>query len=172
MIKTLVIAASVATAAIATPAMANNIKQDDSSVTVSSPNNFGGVYGELTAGYDDVTGMRDTTNVTYGTSIGINIPVGRVIVGAEANVDNVFDRRDIGASARLGYAFDRVMPYAKVGYANYNDALSRKLDGLRVGGGLEYNLSSHTYIKAEYRYTNFEKRVGKHAVLGGVGIRF
>ena len=153
-----ILTASVASLAlVATPAVAND---------------FGGVYGELTAGYDDVIGGTDTTDVVYGAAAGINVPVGKVILGAELTADNVFEHRDLGASARLGYAIGRVLPYAKIGYANYSDVASRKLDGLRVGGGIEYNVSKRTYIKAEYRYTDLQKDLGKHAVLGGVGIRF
>lgn len=158
MIKTLAVATSVAALALATPAFAND---------------FGGVYAEVTAGYDDVIGQRDTTDVTYGAAVGVNVPVtNRVVVGVEATVDNVFDRRDVGANARLGYVLGKFMPYAKVGYANYKDVLSRDLDGFRAGGGVEYNVGKNSYIKVEYRYTDFEKNVGKHGVLGGVGIRF
>jgi len=149
--------AATAAALAATPALAND---------------FGGLYGEVTAGYDDVIGQRDTTDVTYGAAVGFNIPVGKAIVGLEATADNVFDRRDVGANARVGYTFGRFMPYAKIGYANYKDLRSRDLDGFRVGGGIEFNVTSNAYIKAEYRYSDFEKNVGKHGVLGGVGIRF
>lgn len=154
--KFFVMTAAVA-AAMAVPAQANE---------------FGGVYVQATAGVDDVTQAPDVTDVTYGASAGVNVPVGDVIVGAEATLDNVFDRRDISASARLGYAFGSVMPYIEAGYANYKDVFSRELDGLRVGGGVEYNLSDVTFISAEYRYTDFESGVGKHTGLVGLGIRF
>lgn len=136
-------------------------------------NEFGGAYIEATAGYDDVTGIADPTDVTYGASAGLNIPLGNVIVGPEVSVDNVFDRSDVGLSGRLGYNInDTVMPYVKVGYANYKDVASRELDGLRVGGGLEYNISNNAYIKAEYRYSDFERNIGKHGALAGFGFRF
>jgi outer membrane immunogenic protein len=149
--------ALVATALVTTPAYAND---------------FGGIYVEGTAGYEDVLGNVDTADVAYGASAGVNIPVGDLIVGAEATVDNVFDNRDVGASAKLGYVFGKFMPYAKVGYANYEDVTSRNLDGLRVGGGLEYNIGTNSYIKTEYRYTDFAGNTGKHSALVGLGIRF
>lgn len=136
-------------------------------------NEFGGVYGQLTAGLDDVTNSPDTNEVVYGAAVGVNIPIERAIVGVEASASNVFeDTREIGASARLGYTFDDVMLYGKVGYANYQDVFSQKLDGLRLGGGVEYNLSDITFVSAEYRYTDFEQNVGKHAGLVGLGLRF
>lgn len=139
----------------------------------ASANEFGGVYVSATAGVDDVTNLPDTIDVVYGANAGVNIPLGDAIVGVEATVDNVFeDSRELGASARLGYTFDQVMLYGEAGYTNYRDVFSRELDGLRVGGGLEYNISPNTFVSAEYRYTDFEANVGKHAGLVGLGIRF
>lgn len=157
--KTLVIAAAAALAAMASPAMARD---------------FTGPRIEVTAGADDVTGGVDTTDITYGAAVGFDVsPVKNVIVGVEANLDNVFDRRDFGASARLGYAFgDDVLVYGKVGYASWKQLPSRELDGLRVGGGVEVNVAGPVFAKAEYRYTDFSQGVGKHGGLVGVGLRF
>ena len=156
----LIAAAGVALAAACQPAEA-------------SANEFGGVYVAATAGLDDVTSRPDTTDVVYGANAGVNIPLGDAIVGVEATLDNVFeDQREFGASARLGYTFDQVMLYGEAGYANYRDVFSQELDGLRVGGGLEYNISDNAYVSAEYRYTDFEAGAGKHAGLVGLGIRF
>jgi outer membrane immunogenic protein len=136
-------------------------------------NEFGGVYVQGTVGVDDVRSLPDSTDVVYGANAGVNVPVGDAIIGVEATVDNVFeDAREVGASARLGYTFGNTMLYGEAGYTNYRDVFSRELDGLRVGGGVEYNLSDLTFISAEYRYTDFEKNAGKHAGLVGLGLRF
>ena len=120
-----------------------------------------------------MTALPTVDDFVYGASAGVNIPMGDAIVGVEATVDNVFeDSRELGASARLGYTFDQVMLYGEAGYTNYRDVFSRELDGLRVGGGLEYNISPNAFVSAEYRYTDFESNVGKHAGLIGLGIRF
>lgn len=157
--KKLITLAALSLAAIATPAMATD---------------FTGPRVEVTAGADDVTGVRDTTDVTYGATVGFDFRVaGPVIAGVEANLDNVFDRRDVGASARVGVeATDNLLVYGKVGYANYKDTFSRELDGLRVGGGLELAVTKNVFAKVEYRYTDFEANVGKHGGLVGVGLRF
>jgi outer membrane immunogenic protein len=135
---------------------------------------FTGARVEVTAGADDVTGGFDTTDVVYGATIGYDVGLtDSVIAGVEANVNNVFDRRDIGASVRLGVEVnDNVLVYGKAGYSNYKDVFSRELDGLRVGGGLEVNLSDNLFTGVEYRYTDFEAGVGKHAGLVKLGLRF
>lgn len=154
---TLVMAAAAAFAAA--PAMASD---------------FTGVRAEVTAGLDDVTGGVDPTEVTYGAGVGVDAELYKnVIVGVEATVDNVFDRRNIGAGARLGYVVaDTALVYAKVGYANWKQTTSAELEGLRVGGGIEANLYGPVYGKIEYRYTDFNRGVGQHGGLVGLGLRF
>ena len=121
---------------------------------VSTPamaNPFTGVRAEVTAGADNVTGG----------------------IGVEANVDNVLDRRNVGASARLGYVVaDTVLVYGKVGYSNWKQTTTAELEGLRLGGGLEAKLLGPVYGKVEYRYTDFNGNVGQHGGLVGIGLRF
>lgn len=163
--KNMMIAAAAALATIAVPASAQT---------------FTGPRVEVTAGVDDVTRARDTSDVTYGINAGIDTPLldSNLRVGVEVSTDNVFDRdRDIGVSGRIGYVVtDNAMLYAKAGYANfrnidfYNRATT--LDGFRAGGGVELAVTDNIYGKFEYRYTDFNRDVGKHAGLVGVGIRF
>lgn len=159
-IKKIMIAAAIASAAFAAPAMANE--------------NFTGARVEVTAGVDDAINNRDITDVTYGATVGVDFPVGdKFTAGVEANVDNVFDRRDVGASVRLGYvATPTVLLYGKAGYANYKDSFSRELDGLRAGAGVEVKVSKNTFVGAEYRYSDFEANTGKHGVFARLGLRF
>lgn len=158
--KTLAMAATTAALAlITTPAMAND---------------FTGVRAEVTAGLDDVTGGVDPTEVTYGAGAGIDAELyDNVVIGVEATVDNVFDRRNIGAGVRLGYVLaDTVLVYGKLGYANWKQTTSAEIEGLRVGGGVEANLYGPVYAKVEYRYTDFDGGVGQHGGLVGIGLRF
>lgn len=141
--------------------------------TAAQANAFNGPYIEVNAGYDDVTGQKDTKDVVYGAATGYNFTAGNVVIGPEVTVDNVFDRADVGGNIRLGYAIgDKVLPYVKVGYANFRDVNRRSLDGVRVGGGLELNLFKPIYTKVEYRYSDFQQGVGKHSVITGLGVRF
>lgn len=154
---TLVMAA--AAALVAAPAMASD---------------FTGVRAEVTAGLDDVTEGVDPTDVTYGAGVGVDAELYKnVIVGVEATVDNVFDRRNIGAAARLGVVVaDKALVYGKVGYTNWKQTTSAELEGLRLGAGVEANLVGPVYGKVEYRYTDFAGNVGNHGGLVGFGVRF
>lgn len=155
--KTLVTLAAAAAASLATPAFAAD---------------FAGPRFEVTAGADDVTGGVDPTDVTYGAALGYDLQYGKVVVGAEATAANVFDRADLGLGARLGYVLnENVLGYVRGGYTNL-DLGRRSIDGLTVGGGLEVNVSGPVYTKVEYRYTDFERGLGRHGGLVGVGIRF
>lgn len=159
----ILIAAGLAAAMIATPAVA----QDNEAFT--------GFRLGATAGADDVTGVQDTTDVVYGGDVGVDIPVGdQMTFGVEAFSTNPFeDERTIGAAARIGYALnDTTLAFARAGYANYQDVFSRELDGMTVGGGLEFAASDNVYAKVEYRYSDFEAGVGNHGALAGVGVRF
>lgn len=155
--KKLIALAALATAAFASPAMASD---------------FAGPRIEVTAGADDVTGGVDPTDVTYGGALGYDLQVGKVVVGVEATAANVFDRADLGAAARLGYTLNQnVLAYTRVGYTNL-DLGAQSADGLAVGGGLEVKLVGSTFVKAEYRYTDFEGGLGRHGGLVGFGLRF
>ena len=159
--KFIVLAAAALIAA--TPAMA----QDNAGFT--------GARVEATAGYNDINNDFDRNNVVYGAAIGVDAPIGdKFTVGVEANTSNIFEReRQIGAAARVGYAFTpTTLGYVKGGYNNYRNVFSRDLDGFVVGAGIEHKISKVTYIKAEYRYSDFEGRVGDSAVVAGVGLRF
>jgi outer membrane immunogenic protein len=142
--------------------------------TPAMANDFAGVRGEATAGLDNVTDGVDPTKVTYGFGAGLDAKLyNNVIVGVEATVDNVFDRRNVGAGARLGYVIaDKALVYGKVGYSNWKQTTTAELEGLRVGGGVEANLYGPVYGKIEYRYTDFDGGVGQHGGLVGLGVRF
>lgn len=96
-------------------------------------------------------------------------------------------KRDLYAGGRVGAAVTpNTLLYAKAGYTNarlgldYDDGGSgagdtsegSNLDGVRVGGGVEHAIGSKSYVKTEYRYSNYENGVSRHQVLAGVGVRF
>ncbi|WP_051881423.1 outer membrane protein [Parvularcula oceani] len=45
-------------------------------------------------------------------------------------------------------------------------------DGWRVGGGAEVSLTRGLYIKAEYRYSQYDEDYTRHQAVTGVGLRF
>ncbi len=96
--------------------------------------------------------------------------------------------RDLYVGGRIGAAVSRnVLVYGKAGYTNgrvaldYEDGtagtaadfdVGENLDGVRVGGGLEFALGPNSYAKTEYRYSNYEQGFDRHQVVAGFGFRF
>lgn len=93
--------------------------------------------------------------------------------------------RDLYAGGRVGTVIGgRTLLYAKAGYTNArfkltedfggsaNTVASRNLDGLRVGAGAEYAIGPNSFVKAEYRYSNYEDGISRNQVVGGFGFRF
>tara|TARA_B100001146_G_C15978280_1_gene347230 strand:- start:59 stop:547 length:489 start_codon:yes stop_codon:yes gene_type:complete len=161
--RALAIAAAFGSLVVASPALAD------------TNDNFTGLRVGVTAGIDDVVNSPDTTDVVYGVDAGVDFGVGdRVTMGVEAFSTNMFEsERTIGAAARLGYAVNEdLLVFTRAGYANYENVFNQNLDGLTVGGGLEYSISDMTYAKVEYRYSDFENNVGNHGALVGIGLRF
>ena len=168
--KKLIAIAALATAALTTPAMASD---------------FAGPRVEVTAGADDVTGGVDTTDIAYGAALGYDLQFGKVVLGAEATAANVFDKADLGVGARLGYTLNKnVLAYSRMGYTNLERPqtcagtrpvvcrATSNLEGLTLGGGLEVKLVGSTFVKAEYRYSDFDGGIGRHGGLVGFGLRF
>lgn len=153
----------------------------------------------------------------YGGEVGYDKTFGNLVIGAEAEITGstgkatndpfnglgygrVKPGRDIYVGARVGTLLSpSTLLYAKGGYTNGRLDLTASdgttqfgdhfnLDGYRVGAGVEKALSPHSYVKLEYRYSNygdarFEYASGgntnnfsvdtdRHQVAVGVGFRF
>lgn len=95
--------------------------------------------------------------------------------------------RDLYVGGRLGVPVSpNVLLYGKVGYTNarykltYDDGVDgstnfrdgKNYDGVRLGAGVEYAITPQAFVKAEYRYSNWEDGLSKNQVLGGFGFRF
>ena len=155
-------------------------------------------YG-VEAGYDIPVGgvvlglegelSGSTAKVTTDTSDPNFFGYGRVKAG-----------RDIYVGARVGVPVGTgTLLYAKGGYTNARLDVTAdngttttdenfQLDGWRVGAGVEKSLSSNTYAKLEYRYSNYTKAdfqfangavtdtfdvdTDRHQIVAGVGFRF
>ncbi|HKT15978.1 MAG TPA: porin family protein [Allosphingosinicella sp.] len=96
-------------------------------------------------------------------------------------------KRDLYVGARVGGVIgDRTLLYAKGGYTNarfgldYDDGATgagnfksgTNLDGFRVGAGVERGIGRNSFVKAEYRYSNYQQGFDRHQVVTGVGVRF
>lgn len=94
--------------------------------------------------------------------------------------------RDLYVGGRVGAVVgSSTLLYAKAGYTNArmklnyttptgvgNFNLHENLDGVRVGGGVEQAVGRNAYVKAEYRYSNYEQGFERHQVVAGFGFRF
>ena len=93
--------------------------------------------------------------------------------------------RDLYVGGRVGTVVGTsTLLYAKAGYTNAdakftaNDGTDEvtldkaHLDVVRVGAGVEHKFGANTYVKAEYRYSNYEQGLERHQALAGVGFRF
>ncbi|PZU07011.1 outer membrane beta-barrel protein [Sphingomonas sp.] len=145
----------------------------------------GAVYG-IGAGYDVALGHSG--KVIAGLEGEINDSTAKVCGGAGTAADPRLcarAARDLYVGGRVGTVVGgRTLLYAKAGYTNgrykftSDDGSSRTtlartdLDGVRVGAGAEYALGPNTYVKAEYRYSNYEQGVSRHQLVGGFGMRF
>lgn len=93
-------------------------------------------------------------------------------------------RRDLELSARVGAKIaERALLYGKIGYTNFeiregissagvDSSQSYKLDGLRLGAGIEVPIGPYTYLKTEYRFSDYARDVQKNDILTGFGVRF
>lgn len=116
-------------------------------------------------------------------------------------IGNVKTNRDLYLGARVGYALSpKTLIYAKGGYTNAkfdvrnSDGTVRSnqdidADGWRVGAGVEQAITNNTFVKLEYRYSNygrgevdftddipdserFDLDLDRHQVMVGAGLRF
>lgn len=158
----------------------------------------GAVYG-IGAGYDFAVGRavvgiegeftESSAKTEYDSGDFENFGFGNVKAG-----------RDLYIGARAGFlATPRTLIYAKGGYTNakFNVLASDgttelktdiDTDGWRAGAGVEQAIGPNTFVKAEYRYSNYGKAevdyrdgpdsgrfdidLDRHQVMAGVGLRF
>jgi outer membrane immunogenic protein len=134
-----------------------------------------GVIGQ----YDDPDGF------VGGGQIGYNYQIGQFVLGLEADFQgaDLKSRSAIIASGvrasnelnyfgtvrgRVGYAFDRFLPYVTGGFAygNVKNKITTPVAafsndntqyGWTIGGGLEYAFTNNWTAKIEYLYTELEK---------------
>lgn len=141
-----------------------------------------------------IGGFDDPDGFTGGGQIGYNYQIGQWVVGLEAD----FQGADLKASVadpflgirasneinwwgtvrgRVGYAFDRFLPYLTGGFAYGNvknkiatPAFTFSDDntqyGWTLGGGLEYAFTNNWTAKIEYLYVDLDKE--SFNVPGGV----
>lgn len=154
------------------------------------------------------------SGVVYGGEAGYDLRFGPIVAGALVGIDGSSAKhcgstatftsclkqgRDWAVGARAGFVVTpKTLLYGKAEYVNVrlSDAFSSAVDtaanfsthdnrgGYRLGAGVEVALTSHVYIKGEYRYSDYKHQalangadigtadLARNQVVGGVGLRF
>lgn len=192
------LAAVLATACVASPAFA----QDAEPAADKAATGFRveAIAGYEDAKFDSV---RGDSGFLYGLGVGYDIAAGRFRFGLEGEASDstakecsVFAAntvcskagRDLYAAARIGGMIsDKALLYGKVGYTNFRESnrftpvgggatsvVHPEVDGLRLGAGTEIAVGAKTFIKAEYRFSNYEASddFDRHQGVIGFGLRF
>lgn len=172
--------------------------------------NWGGAYGGVQLGYGFSGSSRepgnkvDTDGLTGGGFAGYNVEVGNgVVAGVEGDVgysgvegENAGTKVKSGVDGslrgRLGYAVSPdILPYVTAGGAAKSQKVTaggqsdrNAMLGWTAGAGLDVKVTPKTFVRGEYRYTdyqdeNFQTGNGlnkvdakDHRVQLGVGVQF
>jgi outer membrane immunogenic protein len=161
--------------------------------------NWTGGYAGVNAGYGfgSFSGsagsqFKDPNNFVGGVQAGYNQQLpNKFVVGVEGDLDYSALEGKASASGvatgnkaridtlgtvrgRVGYAFDRIMPYVTAGYAGGNEKITSTTgnasgwrNGYAVGGGVDYAITNNISARVEGLYVGLEnKNVG---TIGKVG---
>lgn len=159
-----------------------------------------GLIGYENAAFDSVT---NANGLLYGVGLGYDVGWKRLRFGLEGEVTDSTARkcvftfavpnsvclrtaRDLYVGARFGVEVSRgVLLYGKAGYTNYGESnvfspaaggavTHPHFDGVRVGAGAEFAISGRAFVKAEYRFSKYERSINfdKHQTVIGFGLRF
>jgi len=145
--------------------------------------NGGGAWGKSNWSNSSGTADADLTGGLVGGTLGYNYQMGQVVLGLEADIDwsDIRGTSSTGicagtscetrnswlatARGRIGYAFDRVMPFVTGGAAfgdikttpaGYGSTTTTKT-GWTVGGGAEFAIAGPWTAKVEYLYVDLGK---------------
>lgn len=154
--------------------------------------NGGGGWGRSNVSAPFASGDFNTSGGVIGGTLGYNYQMGQAVFGLEGDVDwsNIRGSATCGvtfscttrdswlgtARGRIGYAFDRFLPFVTGGaafgdiknsVAGVGDARSTKA-GYALGGGIEAAIAGPWTAKVEYLYVD----LGRGASLLGSDTRF
>jgi len=190
----IVYAAAVLAAASAVPAFAQNAAPAPfvgghveaitgyDSISVEGDSDGGIAYG-IAGGYDFSLGgtVRAGFELEAAESTAEECASNVLVAGDELCAEA---RRDLYVGGRLGAVVsNNVLLYAKLGYTNarlgaaYDNGTTvvseaANADGVRAGAGADFVVGRNMFIRAEYRYSNYESDFSRHQGVVGLGFRF
>lgn len=216
--KKIMVAALLTSVAIATPALAQDISPTFTGPRVEAILGYDHIGAGSDVNNQNGRDDQSIDGLLYGVGAGYDINLGSAVVGVEGEftgstakssrsnltTDFGFGRvkagRDLYVGARAGFLVNpETLLYVKGGYTNQKLGVlagdttqqtdtSFKLDGWRVGGGVERAISTHSFAKVEYRYSKYDSAhidymngatssefdidTDRHQVVASVGYRF
>ena len=181
-------------------AICHPARAQDTPHPVSTGFRVEGLIGFDAAGFDSIT---SGDGLLYGVGLGYDLGSGRFRFGVEAEASESTARtcgpligldgslclraaRDLYVGGRIGFEVEPgVLLYGKAGYSNFRESVSLVLpegaavfhpevDGFRLGLGAEFAVGRRTFVKTEYRFTNYElsQDFDRHQAVIGFGFRF
>lgn len=216
--RKLMVATLLAGAPFATPALAQDVNPTFTGPRVEAILGYDHVGAGSDFDNDNGRDDQSIDGLLYGVGVGYDVNLGSAVVGVEGEwtdstaksdrfdptdqfgFGRVSQGRDLYVGARAGIlANPSTLVYVKGGYTNSklnvlagntNETTdtSFKLDGWRIGGGVERAINANTFAKVEYRYSNytdgqldfpngatserFNIDTDRHQVVASVGWRF
>ncbi|MCP1468751.1 outer membrane immunogenic protein [Sphingobium sp. OAS761] len=216
--RKLMVATLLAGATVATPALAQSADPTFTGPRVEAILGYDHVGAGSDVDNDNGNDDQSIDGLLYGIGAGYDVNLGSAVVGVEGEwtdstaksdrsdptdqfgFGRVSQGRDLYIGARAGIlANPNTLVYVKGGYTNSKlnvlagntDQMtdtSFKLDGWRIGAGVERAINANTFAKLEYRYSNytdahidymdgatsseFDIDTDRHQVVASVGWRF
>jgi len=216
--RKMMVATFLAGSAIAGPALAQDVAPTFTGPRVEAILGYDHVGAGSDIDNDNGRDDQSIDGLLYGVGAGYDVNLGSAVVGVEGEFTNstaksnrhdftddfgfgrVKQGRDLYIGARAGILADpATLVYVKGGYTNSklkvlagdtNETTDTafKLDGWRIGAGVERAINTNTFAKLEYRYSNyndgkikfgngatsseFNVDTDRHQVVASVGYRF
>lgn len=216
--RKLMVATLLAGGAVAAPALAQDATPTFTGPRVEAILGYDHTGAGSSIDNDNGSDDQKIDGLLYGVGAGYDVNVGGAVVGVEGEFTHstakssrndftdqfgygrVKQGRDLYIGARAGILADpSTLIYVKGGYTNTKLGVlagdtnqvtdtSFKLDGWRVGGGVERALNANTFAKIEYRYSKYDSAhidfmdgstssefdvdTDRHQVVASVGWRF
>lgn len=216
--RKIMVATLLAGAAVASPALAQDANATFTGPRVEGILGYDHTGAGSTVDNDNDSDDQSIDGLLYGVGVGYDFSLGGAVVGVEGEYTDstskssrrdftdqfgfgrVSQGRDLYVGARAGIlANPNTLVYVKGGYTNTklnvlagdtdeSTDTSFKLDGWRIGGGVEHALNENTFAKVEYRYSKYDSAkidfsdgatssefdidTDRHQVVASVGWRF
>jgi outer membrane immunogenic protein len=212
------VASLLAGASLATPVLAQDIAPTFTGPRVEAILGYDHVGAGSDVDNNNGNDDQSIDGLLYGVGAGYDVNLGSAVVGVEGEYTDstaksdrfdptdqfgfgrVSQGRDLYVGARAGIlANPNTLVYVKGGYTNaklnvlaadtnQSTDTSFKLDGWRIGGGVERAINANTFAKVEYRYSKYDSAhidymngatssefdidTDRHQVVASVGYRF